>query len=293
MNYRTLGKNGPPVSEIGFGCMSLHSDPAGNHRLIRTALDEGINLFDTADLYDRGANEECLGRALEGVRERAFIATKVGNRWREDGSGWDWAPRRDHVVSAVEKSLQRLRTDRIDLYQMHGGTIDDPIDEIIETLETLRKSGKIRYWGISSIRPNVIREYLKRGGISSVMMQYSLLDRRPEEQCLGLLQNAGVGVLARGTLAKGVLIDKPPAEMAGYSPEETKKMQVAAQAAGNPIGAAIGFVLNRPEVTSAVTGIRTAKQLEEILKGYRNQVGKSAISRLASLLPPNQYENHR
>ena len=86
--------------------------------------------------------------------------------------------------SAVDQSLKRLQTDYIDLYQLHGGTIEDPIDEMIEAFETLKAAGKIRYYGISSIRPNVIREYVKRSSIVSVMMQYSLLDRRPEEEML-------------------------------------------------------------------------------------------------------------
>src|SRR6202034_3432729 len=96
-------------------------------------------------------------------------------------------------------------TDYIDLYQLHGGTIDDPIDETIEAFELLQQQGKIRYYGISSIRPNVISEYVQRSNIISVMMQYSLLDRRPEESCLQLLQQNNIGVLARGSVAGGLL----------------------------------------------------------------------------------------
>ena len=141
-----------------------------------------------ADLYDKGENEKLIGAALKEKRKDVIIATKVGNQWRADGSGWDWNPRKEYILSCVEGSLQRLNIDYIDLYQLHGGTIQDPIDETIEAFELLVQQGKIRYYGISSIRPNVIREYVKRSNIVSVMMQYSLLDRRSEETCLPLLQ---------------------------------------------------------------------------------------------------------
>jgi aryl-alcohol dehydrogenase-like predicted oxidoreductase len=88
--------------------------------------------------------------------KKVIIATKVGNQWRADGSGWDWNPNKDYIISAVEQSLKRLQTDYIDLYQLHGGTMEDPIDETIEAFEQLQKQGKIRYYGISSIRPTVI-----------------------------------------------------------------------------------------------------------------------------------------
>lgn len=197
MQYRSLGKSTLTVSEIGFGCMSLGSDDAANARLIHHACEQGVNFFDTADLYEHGQNETSVGKALQDRRSAVIIATKVGNQWKEDGSGWDWNPKKAYIIAAVEASLQRLQTDYIDLYQLHGGTLDDPIDETIAAFETLQQQGKIRYYGISSIRPNVIREYVQRSHIVSVMMQYSLLDRRPEETCLPLLQENNIGVLAR------------------------------------------------------------------------------------------------
>ncbi len=181
MNYQELGRSLLKISEIGFGCMSLGNDHAQNARLLHQAVEMGINFFDTADLYQKGFNEETVGKAFAGMRDRVIITTKVGNRWRADGSGFDWDPRPEYILQSVEGSLRRLQTDYIDLYQLHGGTIDDPIDDIINVFELLKKQGKIRHYGISSIRPNVIREYVKRSHIVSVMMQYSLLDRRPEE----------------------------------------------------------------------------------------------------------------
>ncbi|HJT74720.1 MAG TPA: aldo/keto reductase, partial [Chitinophaga sp.] len=197
MKYNTLGKSTLNVSEISFGCMSLGTDSAANAQLIHRALELGINFFDTADLYQQGENEKQLGNALKGKRAEALIATKAGNQWNSDGS-WNWNPHPDYLRKALEDSLRRLQTDYIDLYQLHGGTLEDPIDDIIALFEELKQQGKIRYYGISSIRPNVIREYVARSGIVSVMMQYSLVDRRPEESCFPLLLEHNISVLARG-----------------------------------------------------------------------------------------------
>ncbi|MFZ6013994.1 MAG: aldo/keto reductase, partial [Bacteroidota bacterium] len=227
MKYNRLGKSDLTISEISFGCMSLGMDHDANHRLLQQALDHGINFYDTADLYQKGFNEETIGRAFKNCRNRVVLATKVGNQWRADGSTWDWNPTKKYIVAAVEESLRRLQTDHIDLYQLHGGTIGDPIDEIIEAFEHLLAAGKIRYYGISSIRPNVIREYAKRSNITSVMMQYSVLDRRPEESCLDLLHEKKIGVLARGSLASGLLIDKRPKPYLNYSVEEVAKVSAA------------------------------------------------------------------
>ncbi|MDQ3842542.1 MAG: aldo/keto reductase, partial [Bacteroidota bacterium] len=219
MEYRQLGTSNLQISKIAFGCMSLHQDEGAYQKIIDQAIASGINFFDTADLYDKGRNEEYLGQALKVKRKEVLIATKVGNQWRPDGSGWDWNPRKEYILTAVEKSLKRLQTDYIDLYQLHGGTIQDNIDETIGAFEQLVQQGKIRYYGISSIRPNVIREYVKRSHIVSVMMQYSLLDRRPEEEAFPLLQQHTIGVLARGSVAQGLLINKPPKPYLNYNTE--------------------------------------------------------------------------
>ncbi|WP_299708398.1 aldo/keto reductase [uncultured Pontibacter sp.] len=298
MKYKQLGTSDLKISEIGFGCMSLGTSHEDNVKLLHRALDQGINFFDTADLYDKGANEETVGRAFAGMRDKVIIATKVGNQWRPDGSGWDWNPSKRYILQAVEASLKRLQTDYIDLYQLHGGTIDDPIDETIEAFEQLKQEGKIRHYGISSIRPNVIREYVERSNIASVMLQYSLLDRRPEEEVLGLLQKQGIGVLARGSLAQGLLAGKPAKAYLGYTLEEVEK---AAQAVKTVAGAkrqtaevALRYTLHHSAVSMAVLGIRTSEQLEEAL-----QAGKSAplsaeeIKALQTVLPANRYEQHR
>lgn len=298
MKYRQLGKSSLQISEIGFGCMSLQEDQASTTKILHRAIDLGINFFDTADLYQKGINEEMIGKALKEKRKSILLATKGGNQWRADGSGFDWNPRKEYVLAAAEKSLQRLQTDHIDLYQLHGGTISDPIDEMIEALERLLEQGKIRYYGISSIRPAVIREYVQRSNIVSVMMQYSLLDRRPEETCLPLLQKHNIGVLARGALAKGLLAGKPSTGFLNYSKEEVQK---AADAVKNMAGTkqtqsqtALRFVLDNPAISSAVTGIRTMEQLEEIATAWKNTALSAAESALLQeVLPVNKYEEHR
>ncbi len=192
--------------------------------------------------------------------------------------------------------MKRLQTDYINLYQLHGGTIDDPIDETIEAFEILKQQGKILHYGISSIRPNVIREYVNRSNIESVMMQYSLLDRRPEEAMLSLLEEHKISVMARGALAQGILIDKPAREYLSQSPEEmavVKEEMDRLQAAGyDKANLALQYVLNRSAVTSAVIGFGTSMQLEDTLRPPRI-VDQSIIEKLGTDLPAKRYENHR
>ncbi len=286
------------ISRIAFGCMSLGDEDTANEKILHQALDLGINFFDTADLYAKGMNELSVGKALKHHRDKVYIATKVGNQWRADGSGWDWNPRKGYILTQVEKSLQRLNIDYIDLYQLHGGTIDDPIDNTIEAFELLQQQGKIRYYGISSIRPNVIREYIKRSNIVSVMMQYSLLDRRPEEACLSLLQENNIGVLARGAVAQGLLINKPPKAYLNYSPQEVEKAAAAVQALSNnqrnTAQTALRFVLHHPAITTAVAGIRTIQQLEEAVGVFKTPLlTENDLSTLQQAVVANKYEQHR
>jgi aryl-alcohol dehydrogenase-like predicted oxidoreductase len=269
MQYRQLGLSTLMISTVGFGCMSLGQDEAENASVVGLALDSGINFFDTADIYENGRNEEKIGRIVKEKRKQVLIASKVGNCPRSDGSGLDWDASRQHILQSVEGSLRRLQTDYIDLYQLHGGTMEDPIDETIGAFETLQQQGKIRYYGISSIRPAVIGEYIRRSHIVSVMMQYSLLDRRPEESCLGLLKDHDIGVLARGSLAKGLLAGKPPAAFLDYSAAEVAAAAQAIRTISGehrrPAQTALRFVLQHPAISSAIVGLRTTGQLKDIL----------------------------
>ncbi len=298
MEYVQLGKSDMRISRIAFGCMSLGDEDAANEKILHRALDLGINFFDTADLYAKGMNEISVGKALKGYRDKVYIATKVGNQWRADGSGWDWNPRKEYILSCVEKSLQRLQIDYIDLYQLHGGTLDDNIDESIEAFELLQQQGKIRHYGISSIRPNVIREYVKRSNIVSVMMQYSLLDRRPEETCLSLLHENNIGVLARGAVAQGLLVNKPPKPYLNYPAAEVQKAAAAVQSISNnqrnTVQTALRYVLHHQAITTAVAGIRTMQQLEEAVAVFKTSLlTENDISSLQQAVVANKYEQYR
>jgi aryl-alcohol dehydrogenase-like predicted oxidoreductase len=298
MNRRPLGHSGLDVSVISFGCMSLGSDQPHNTRLIHEALDLGINTFDTADLYQHGENEISLGKAIAGRRDSVIIATKAGNQWRPDGSGWDWNASKAYIKSAVTASLKRLGTDFIDLYQLHGGTLDDPLDETREAFEDLVQAGSIRHYGISSIRPTVIDAWTRTSGITSLMTQYSLLDRRPEEQSLGIVQDAGIGVIVRGAVAQGMLATKAPA---GYLDHDSSSVQ-AAQAILKTVGeagesvaeTALRFCLAHPAVTTVACGIRTRDQLlENAAAADKPPLPETALTSLRTAVPARVYPNHR
>ncbi|MEL6558112.1 MAG: aldo/keto reductase [Bacteroidota bacterium] len=300
MKYNQLGKTELQVSEIAFGCMSLEADQTVASHLIDQAIDGGINLFDTADLYQKGDNEEMVGTALKGKRDRLILATKVGNQWRTDGSGWDWNPRKAYILKAVESSLKRLQTDYIDLYQLHGGTIDDPIDETIEAFELLKSQGKIRAYGISSIRPNVIQAYINKSQIASNMTQYNLLDRRPEESTLSALKDAEIGVLVRGALAQGVLVGKSRDRYLDYDVETVNSVvklvhELSVKYEVSPACIAMKFALHHQAVTSIVAGVRTEQQLSQVLQAGKASVNLEAedLAKLAASVAPNYYQNHR
>lgn len=272
MKYNTIGQSSIAVSSIGLGCMSLKgSKHKQGVELIRKAFDSGINFFDTADLYEKGFNEMLVGEAVQDFRKDIVLSTKVGNSWRADGNGWDWKASKHYIVKTVESSLSRLKTDYIDLYQLHGGTIEDPIDEIIEAFEILVNAGKIRTYGLSSIRPNVIRQYVAKSNISAVMMQYSLLDRRLEEEIAAYLLENQVSILARGAIAKGMLINKPAESFLQYSSSEVQHIirnlnAFAKRHEVNNLTAALSFVLSNEAVTSALLGINTPLQMSEFIQ---------------------------
>ncbi|ANB57752.1 oxidoreductase [Anoxybacillus sp. B7M1] len=291
MKKRRIGTSDLYASEIGLGCMSLGTDEKQAIRLIHEALERGINYLDTADLYDRGLNEQFVGKALKGKRDQVILATKVGNRWEEGKEGWFWDPSKAYIKTAVKESLRRLQTDYIDLYQLHGGTIEDPIDETIAAFEELKKEGVIRYYGISSIRPNVIREYVKRSNIVSVMMQYSLLDRRPEE-LFPLLKEHRISIIIRGPVAKGLLTERPLEAASdsikqhgylSYTYEELQtllpnlKKQTALHRSFT--ATALQFCLYDPAVAVVVPGASSSEQLAE-----------NAAAASASRLTKEEYE---
>ena len=296
MEYRLLGSSDLKVSVIGLGCMSIPNLEEGK-AIIHQALDYGVNFFDTADLYQQGENEKIVGSVLKEKRSEVILATKVGNQWRADGSGWDWNPSKAYIKTAVHNSLRRLQTDYIDLYQLHGGTIDDPIDETIEAFEELKAEGSIRHYGISSIRPNVMREYIQRSNIVSNMMQYSLLDRRPEEWALEALNKAGKRVIVRGALARGILASKAAIPYLGH--EEASVAQLKATLANfsnmqlSSGQIALHYVLASEAVATIALGASSAIQLEQSLKGFDASQSLSFLAELKKAIPPHVYQKHR
>lgn len=297
MEYARLGKSDLQVSKIGFGCMSLRGDEKQNQNLISKALEVGINYFDTADLYEDGENEIKLGKLLKVNRNNLVIASKVGNQKQPDGST-TWNASKAYILKCIDASLQRLQTDYLDLYQLHGGVIEDNIDETIEAFELLKQQGKIRYYGISSIRPNVIREYVTKSNIVSVMMQYSLLDRRPEETCFNLLEKNQISVVTRGSVAQGLLVDKPAKAYLGYDEKQVlKAAQAIKQVSGrnrSEAQTAIQFTLAPKVVASAVVGIRTEAQLTDATNAIEtSKLTKDELQILRDVIQPNIYQQHR
>ncbi|MBA2173795.1 aldo/keto reductase [Halobacillus locisalis] len=306
MKKRQLGNSDLYVSEISLGCMSLGTDKEDAKSMIDRALDAGINYLDTADLYDFGKNEQIVGEAIQGRREDLVIGTKVGNNFTPGEESWTWDPSKEHIKSGVKDSLHRLGTDYIDLYQLHGGTIEDPIDKSIEAFEELKSEGYIREYGISSIRPNVIREYVDRSNIVSVMSQYNALDRRPEEEVLDLLHDHNISLLARGPLAKGMLSSKGSGVarqkadngFLSYSHEEmldlTKKWQEFSSEERTPTALALQYVLHHPAVASAVFGASSLEQIEDNLTFLNStELTEQTYNRIQSLTRAVTYDKHR
>ncbi|MED5016360.1 aldo/keto reductase [Paenibacillus chibensis] len=302
MRKNRLGSSDLWVSEIGLGCMSLGTEEPAAVRLVHEALERGIHFLDTADIYDAGRNEELVGKALKGRRSDVILATKVGNRRISGKEGLSWDPSKAYIKTAVKDSLKRLQTDYIDLYQLHGGTIDDPIDETIEAFEELKQEGVIRFYGISSIRPNVIREYVKRSNIVSVMSQYSILDRRPEEEVLPLLAEQGINVIARGPVASGVLAEEGARKVEkgylDYAAAELstirEKLMPLARQDRSMSQTAIRYSLSHPAVAAAIPGASTLQQLiHNVGAADAPELTAEEVAAIRQISRPNVYGAHR
>ncbi|WP_391208874.1 aldo/keto reductase [Psychrobacillus sp. L4] len=299
MRKRQLGKSNITVSEIGLGCMSLPTNQQDANKIIQFALENCITYFDTADLYDNGENEKIVGNALKNNRKDIILATKVGNRLNDSGEGWSWDPSKKWITSAVHKSLQRLQTDYIDIYQLHGGTMEDDVDEVIDSMDSLKKEGLIREYGISSIRPTVIDRFLKKSNAVSIMMQYSLLDRRPEEW-FSLLEKNDVSLLSRGTLAKGLLTFEgmnranKTSEYLSYSNAELISVIEQLQALDTPItSVALQYVLQQKVTGSLIIGASSTEQLLQSIEAYNQPVSKDILLKASEITKQDVYKEHR
>lgn len=303
MERNQIGNSDLYVSKLSLGCMSLGTDYKSAATIIDRALDMGINHLDTADLYNFGENERIIGEAIKHRRDQLILTTKVGNHFNQEKKDWFWDPSKKHIISSIKASLQRLQTDYIDLYLLHGGTINDPIDESIAAFEQLKQEGIIRAYGISSIRPNVIDAYVKHSNIDAVMLQYNILDRRPEEQVLDLLHTNQISVLARGPLAQGtlshpsVLQRKINDNYFSYTYEDIVhiRQQLQKYMDKNKMNElAFRYVLYHPAVASAVFGASTLEQLNQNVNiDLSKQLSTTTYQNIQQLTTPLQYTNHR
>ncbi len=209
MKMRKLGRNGPEVSAVGLGCMGMSAfyggaDEAQSIAVIHRALDLGVTLFDTAEMYGPHTNEVLLGKALKDRRNEAFIATKFGINRQPDGSAiTDGSPA--NVRRAVEGSLSRLGVDHIDLYYQHRIDPNTPIEETVGAMAELVKEGKVRFLGLSEAAPATLRRAHAEHPITALQTEYSLWSRDPEDELLGVVRELGIGFVPYSPLGRGFL----------------------------------------------------------------------------------------
>lgn len=207
--HNVMSKDNQQFSQFSLGCMNLPlDDPKAVEAIIEYALSHKVNYFDTADFYQFGENEYVLGTILAKYRSRYnfTVGTKVGNSFdKETKTPLGWNPSAKHIKNSVKDSMHRLNVKELDLYQLHGGTIEDNMDETIAAFEDLKAEGVIKSYGISSIRLNVIDYYTKHSNISTLMSQFNPVDNRPLETLERLPED--IVMLGRGPLMQGLLTD--------------------------------------------------------------------------------------
>lgn len=210
MKPRKLGSQGLVVSELGLGCMGMsefygEAEDAESVATIHRAIELGVDFFDTADMYGPFKNEELVGQALKGRRERVILATKFGNVRGNDGSFLGIDGRPEYVRACIQASLQRLDTDYIDLYYQHRVDPKVPIEETVGAMAELVQAGKVRYLGLSEAAPETIRRAHAVHPISALQTEYSLWSREPEDEILPTLRKLGIGFVAYSPLGRGFL----------------------------------------------------------------------------------------
>jgi aryl-alcohol dehydrogenase-like predicted oxidoreductase len=322
MEHRKLGSTGVSVSPLCLGAMMFgawgNTDHEDSIRIIHAALDAGVNFIDTADVYSRGESEEIVGKALaDGRRESVVLATKVHGTMGDEG-GRDpnqYGNSRRWIVKEVEASLRRLKTDWIDLYQIHRPEPDTDIDETLGALSDLVHAGKVRYIGSSTFPAHQIVQARwaaeRRGRERFVCEQppYSMLIRRVEADVLPVCQEQGMGVIPWSPLAGGWLSGRYRKD--GDSPGSSRRAQMlpqrydmslpanqaklqAAQALGDLaegegmslIEMALAFVTTHPAVTAAIIGPRTMEQLESQLPAAEIKLSSEVLDRIDEIVPP-------
>ena len=321
MRMRKLGDSGLFVSELCFGAMTFGGTEGiwgqvgrlgqeDADLLVRTALDAGINLFDTANVYADGRSEEILGRSLRtlGVaREDVVIATKVASRMGK-GANRQGASR-GHILSEARASLKRLGLDHVDLYQIHAFDPATPIEETLEALDTLVRAGDVRYVGLSNwaawqiMKAIGIARSRHLAPITSLQAYYTLVGRDIEREIAPLLRSEGVGLMVWSPLAGGYLtgkysggrsgdggrqteLDFPPIDRARGEPLIEVLQSIAEKHGHNPAQIAIAWLLRQPVVSTVIIGAKRVEQLRENVRSTQialdddDMVELDAVSRL-------------
>lgn len=293
MKYRKLGRTGLMVSEICLGTMTYGNqiDEAESLKLVRWALDAGINFVDVADMYVDGQTEEIVGKALKGVRQSVVLATKVG-AWQSGPNVNDIGLSRKHIMDGIEGSLHRLGTDYVDIYYTHKPDNATPIEETLRALEDLVRQGKVRYIGCSNYLAWQLCKALWTSDVNQlarfdcVQPPYNLITRGIEDELLPLCTSEGVGVCVYNPLAGGLLTGKhdpgrPPAEGTRFSNQRQGKTysdrywvpsnfeavaslkKVVGKHGPSMAQVSFAWILNNPAITSIICGANSIKQMEE------------------------------
>jgi aryl-alcohol dehydrogenase-like predicted oxidoreductase len=313
MEYRYLGKTGLKVSELCLGAMTFgrETDEETSHQILDRFIDTGANFIDTADVYSRGISEEIVGRWLKDKsRDNLVIATKVRFPMGEGPN--DVGISRKHILAGVENSLRRLQTDYIDLYQVHCWDKGTPLEETLSTLDSLVKSGKVRYIGVSNFNGWQLQKALdlsrKMGWepFSCLQPQYNLLCRSTEWELIPVCQNEGLGIIPWSPLRGGWLSGKYRREMtappkgsrveiaeekgwseswSAYNNEHTWTVldalfAVAEEVGKTPAQLALNWLLQRPGVTAPIIGARTMEQLEDNLNASGWALSEEQMTKL-------------
>jgi aryl-alcohol dehydrogenase-like predicted oxidoreductase len=287
MHTRALGSQGLVVSAIGLGCMGMSqsygkSDEAESTATLELALDLGVTLFDTADVYGPFTNEVLVGRALAPRRDEVVIATKFGNERRDDGTWAGVNGRPEYVHACCDASLSRLGTDRIDLYYQHRVDPTVPVEETFGALGELVDAGKVRFLGISEAAPDTIARAHRTHPVSAVQSEYSLFTRDPEDGVLARCRELGIGFVPFSPLGRGMLSGSltsaeqfEPGDFRRGSPRFSEKnfdanlatvrrlSELAQDKGVTPAQLALAWVLDRGQDIVPIPGTKRRRYLEE------------------------------
>ena len=317
MERRELGRDGLSVSAIGLGCMGMSEfygtpDEGEAVRTIHRALDLGVTLLDTADMYGRGANELLLGEALHGRRDEVVLATKFGIVRTDDPRVRAFNGRPDYVRSACEASLRRLGVDVIDLYQLHRVDPDVPIEETVGAMAELQREGKVRHLGLSEAHADDIRRAAAVAPIATLQSEYSLFERYLEDEVLGVCEELGIGLLAYAPLGRGMLTGRirtldalapgdsrrawPRFEEAnlGRNLELVDRIEaIAAEQGATPAQVALAWLLARRPWIVPIPGTKRIAYLEENVDAVDVELSAGDVRRLDEAVPRDAVAGER